>query len=340
MLMNTLGKSGLQVSAVGMGTWNIGGQWGHVAEADAFATIRAGFDAGMRVFDAAESYGVPHGRSEELLGLALTGIRHQITLVTKIGNWGKREGDAVPKTSTDLIRLCVHACLFRLRTDWLDVLLCHEGNIEDPSMYLETFRLLKQQGLIRACGISTDDLAVLKRFNQDGDCDVVQLRYSLLNRQAEDELLPYCREHNIGVMVRGPLAQGLLSGKYDAESRFAADDMIRHRWNPGQPGHDAINSDWRRSIAVGSCCSCKGKGRRQHNSGDRAEQSLDARADVLASTELVTAALRFGISHPDVHCSVPGARSTRQAAVNAAAGQRRLSMEEHKRFMKLTSSAK
>ena len=68
------------------------GQWGFVADDKAIATIRAGFEEGITLFDAAESYGVPHGRSEELLGRALSGIRHQVTVVTKIGNWGKREG--------------------------------------------------------------------------------------------------------------------------------------------------------------------------------------------------------------------------------------------------------
>ena len=240
-----------------------------------------------------------------MLGFGLAGIRHQVTVVTKIGNWGKREGDAVPKTSTDLIRLCAHACLFRLRTDWIDVLLCHEGNIEDPSMYVETFRLLKQQGLIQAFGISTDDINVLKRFNQDGDCDVVQLRYSLLDRSAEEELLPYCQEHNIGVMLRGPVGMGLLSGQYSAESRFAQDDMVRNKWNPGGPGH----ANYLETLAK----------------VDQLKQHFSTDPD---NNELITAALRFGISHPAVHCAIPGARSPKQAHHNAAAGARTLTPKE------------
>ncbi len=307
MLTRPFGTLGWPVSAVGMGTWNIGGQWGHVSDLQAVDTIRTGFDHGITLFDAAESYGIPHGRSEELLGQALTGIRHQVTLVTKIGNWGKRSGDAVPKTSTDLIRLCAHACLFRLRTDWLDVLLCHEGDIENPDLYVETFRILKQQGLIRACGISTDSLDVLKRFNRDGDCDVIQLRYSLLDRRAEQELLPYCSAHGIAVMIRGPLAQGMLSGQYHAGSVFAEDDAVRAAWNPGGTGHNRFL--------------------------ERADQVAGLSLEVAPGVEMVEAALRFSFSHPTLPVTIPGAKTPAQAIQNANAGQRELTPDERSRFL-------
>jgi len=302
MLYRPFGKLGWDVSAVGLGTWNIGGQWGAVSDADAFATIRAGFDHGINLFDAAESYGVPHGRSEELLGVALGGIRHRVHVVTKIGNWGKRSGDPVPKTTVDLIRLCAHACLYRLRTDWIDVLLCHEGNIEDPSVYMETFALLKRQGLIRASGISTDSLDVLKKFNADGGCDVVQVRYNPLDRGAEDGILPYCAEHGIAVMIRGPLAQGLLSGKYDADSTFADDDMVRAKWNPGADGRER----YLEQIA-----------------------EVDTLAEKVGrGPALVETALRFTFSHKTLPCTIPGAKSPGQAIANAAAGARELNDAE------------
>ena len=220
MLYRDFGKTGWQVSVVGMGTWNIGNQWGELDDATAWATVRSAFDHGVTLFDTAESYGTLNGLSEERLGVALAGIRHQVCLVSKIGNWGKRTGQGVPKTTVDMIRLCAHASLHRLRTDWLDVVLCHEGNIEDPSIYLEAFEVLKQRGRIRAYGISTDSLEVLKRFNVNNTCSVVQFNYSLLNRAPEADILPYCREHGIAVMVRGPLARGLLSGNYSTDTVF------------------------------------------------------------------------------------------------------------------------
>ncbi len=135
MFTKTFGKTGWQVTAIGLGTWNLGNQWGDIDDATSWATIRAAYEAGVNLFDTAESYGIPNGLSEERLGVALAGIRQNVYVVSKIGNWGKRTGQGVPLTTVDMIRLCAHAQLHRLRTDWLDVVLCHEGNIEDPSVY-------------------------------------------------------------------------------------------------------------------------------------------------------------------------------------------------------------
>ena len=139
MLYREFGDLGWRVSSIGMGTWNIGNQWGELDDVTAWATVRAAFENGVNLFDTAESYGIPNGLSEERLGVALAGIRHQIYLVSKIGHWGKRTGQGVPKTTVDMVRLCAHASLHRLRTDWVDVMLCHEGDIKDPSVYLEAF---------------------------------------------------------------------------------------------------------------------------------------------------------------------------------------------------------
>ncbi len=152
MLYREFGKTGWNISAIGMGTWNIGNQWGELDDATTWATVRSAFENGMNLFDTAESYGIPNGLSEERLGAALAGIRHQVYVVSKIGHWAQRTGQGVPKDSVDMIRMCCHASLHRLRTDWVDVMLCHEGNIEDPSIYLEAFEVLKQRGRIRTYG--------------------------------------------------------------------------------------------------------------------------------------------------------------------------------------------
>jgi len=300
MLYRPFGKMGWEVSAIGMGTWNLGTQWGDIDEATAWATVRAAFDSGVNLFDAAESYGIPNGLSEERLGLALAGIRHQVHLVSKIGHWGQRTGQGVPHTTVDMIRLCAHASLHRLRTDWHDVMLCHEADLEDPSVFLEAFEVLKQRGRLRVYGISTNDLEVLKRFNVNGTCDVVELDYSLLNLQPEDEFLPYCQEHGIAVLVRGPLHRGLLSGKYDLDSVFT--DTVRPAWNKGE----AQREDYERKIAV-------------------VEKLKEALAP---GEEMVAGALRFIISHPSAPVAIPGAKSAEQARMNAAAGERTLSNEE------------
>jgi aryl-alcohol dehydrogenase-like predicted oxidoreductase len=279
MLYRDFGKTGWQVSAIGMGTWNIGNQWGELDDVTAWATVRSAYEHGINLFDTAESYGIPNGLSEERLGTA---------------------GQGVPKTTVDMIRLCCHASLGRLQTAWLDVVLCHEGNIEDPSVYLEAFEMLKRRGRIRAYGISTNDLDVLKRFNANDTCAVVEVNYSLINRAPEAALLPYCQEHNIAVLVRGPLRKGLLAGKYTRDSVFT--DTVRSRWNAGETGRDGFEKD----IAQ----------------VEKLKQVLQP------GNEMVTAALRYVISHPAMPVAIPGAKSPEQAAMNAAAGAQALSTDE------------
>lgn len=300
MLYRAFGKTGWQASAIGLGTWNIGNQWGMVDESTASATIRSALDCGVNLFDTAESYGLPNGLSEERLGRALVGVRHRVILVSKIGNWGKRTGQEVPKTTVDMIRLCAHASLHRLRCDWHDVLLCHEGGIDDPSIYLEGFAALVEEGRLRAYGISTNSLDVVKRFNREGRCAVVQVDYSLLNRKPEAALLPYCEEHGIAVMVRGPLAKGLLSGRYDHGSAFV--DDVRAGYNAG--GSD--RAAYERML-------------------DQVER---LKGVVRPGADMVRTALRYVISHSSSPFAIPGAKSPAQARANAEAGAAVLTEEE------------
>ena len=297
MLHRIFGKTGVDISAVGLGTWNIGNQWGDTDDATAFATIRSAFDHGVTLFDTAENYGIPGGTSEERLGMALAGIRHRVTVVSKTGNWGRRIGRLIPRDYPDTIRVCVHASLHRLKTDWIDVMLCHEGEIEDPSVYIEGFEILIKEGRIRAYGISTNNLDVLKRFHEMGNCSVVQVDYSLMNRKAEAEFLPYCLENNIGVMVRGPLAKGLLSGRYDKTTKFT--DSIRTAWHEDAKAQAKFEADI-----------------------ERVEQ---LKAFAKPGEEMVQMALRYVISHPAVSVVIPGAKSAEQAKTNASAGNEILS---------------
>ena len=312
MLYRKFGNTGMEVSTIGMGTWNIGNQWGIVDEETALATVRAGVESGINLFDCAESYGVPNGLSEERLGKALLGIRDRVHLVTKIGRWGRRTGQMVPMTTVDMVRLCTHACMFRLKTDWVDVMLCHEGKIENPSVYLEGFELLKEQGYIRAYGISTDRLDVLKRFNADNTCSVVEVEYSLLNRNPESEFLPYCQEHGIAVLVRGPLGKGLLSGKYAPGTVFT--DSVRGEWF----ADDKKKAKLERKLAK----------------VERLKSALQP------GEEMVKAAIRYVTSHPVQPVAIPGAKTPAQAITNAKAGDALLSAAERKELVRLTKKDK
>jgi myo-inositol catabolism protein IolS len=300
MIQKEFGKLGWPVSAVGLGCWNIGNQWGDIDDVTAWATIRAAYDHGVTLFDTAESYGIPNGLSEMRLGVGLAGIRHNVRVVSKIGNWGKRNGEGIPKTSVDNIRISGHAILGRLRTDYIDAVLCHEGNVEDPTIYLEGFEALKAEGSIRAYGISTNSLDVLKRFNVNSTCRVVQVDYSLLNRAPEDEFLPYCHENGIAVMVRGPLAMGLLSGRYSKDTKF--EDSVRARWHEDPERQAAFE--------------------------DKIDKVERLKSAVEPGQPMITAALRFVITHPAVSVVIPGAKSPQQAITNAAAGDRVLTNAE------------
>jgi len=303
MIYRDFGRTGWKVSTIGLGTWNIGNQWGDIDDTTAWSTVRAAYDAGMNLFDAAESYGVPNGLSEERLGVALAGIRHNVYVVSKIGNWGKRTGGGIPKDSVDQIRVCAHASLHRLRTDYHDVLLCHEGDIEDPSVYLEAFKVLQEEGRVRVHGISTNSLDVLKRYNADGSCKVVEVDYSLVNRAPEEGLLEYCEKQHIGVLVRGPLARGLLSGRYTKASTF--DDEVRSTYNEG------------------------GSAREEFESRMAQVEKIQA---LLQPDEMVERSLQYVISHSSEPVAIPGAKSPEQARANAAAGGVVLSEDELERL--------
>lgn len=300
MLYREFGQTGFNVSTIGMGTWNIGNQWGELDQKTAIATVRSAIDHGINLFDTAESYGIPAGLSEERLGKALQGVRDRVYLVTKIGRWGRRSGQTVPMTTVDMMRLCLHACLYRLRTDYIDVMLCHEGKIEDPSVYLEAFEQMQEQGYIRAFGISTDKLKVLKKFNVNGNCKVVETDYSMLNRKPEAEFLPYCQEHGIAVLVRGPLHKGLLSGKYSPNSVFT--DTVRSEWYDTEGSRERLV--------------------------DNLAKVERLKTVLQPGQAMVSAALQFVTSHPVQPVAIPGAKSPEQAVMNAQTGGQLLSATE------------
>ncbi len=301
MQYRTLGKTGWKVSVIGLGTWNIGGQWGEVDDRTALATIWKAYECGVNFFDTADAYGEPPGRSEELLGKALQGIRHEVFIATKVGNWARRHGHPLPYTSPLHIIACCHASLYRLRTDYIDLYQCHIGNPADAEIevFLEAFDRLKEQGKIRAYGISTNSLDALQRFNKYGTCATCQLDYSILNRAPEKDLLPYCQEQNIGVIVRGPLAMGILSGKFTPDTVFT--DEVRRSWNEGERRQRFL----RRLEVVERLRFLERNGR-----------------------TMAQAALQFVISHPAVSCTIPGAKSPQQAEMNAMAGDGTLTPEE------------
>ncbi|MDA0709432.1 MAG: aldo/keto reductase [bacterium] len=295
MIYRRFGKTEWKISAVGLGTWNLGNQWGEMSDADASGIILAAIDQGMNLLDTAESYGIPNGMSEMRIGKTVTAaMRDKLTLVSKVGNWGKRTNASVPKTGADAIRLCGHACLGRMKTDRIDALLCHEGDIQDPGIYVEGFEALVQEGCVRAYGISTNSLEVLRKFYDvsHGACAVVEVDYSLINRKPEADLLDYCIEKDLGILVRGPLAKGVLAGKFGLDSVFT--DTVRADWNVGRPGRLGFERMLKQMEGI------------KKTVGD--------------DSKWVEASLRYVISHPASPVVIPGATQVSQVVSNARAG--------------------
>ena len=297
-------RSGLEVSEVGLGLWAVSGsEWGPVQDEENLEAIDAALESGVNFFDTADVYG--GGHSEELLGRALQTRRDAFVVATKIG-WIDFDGQANSSQydSVDKLVAGVQESLGRLGTDRIDVIQCHVDHPEpNTPVFIEGFRRLKEAGTVRAWGVSTSDPDHLRRFNADGDCDVLQTDYSILNRTAEAELLPYCQEHGIGVIVRGPLAMGLLTGKYKASDTFPEGDF-RRAWIDDSAQHEQYLRDL---------------------------ETVDTLRGVVPDGEsMAQFALRFVRSHAAVSTVIPGAKNRRQAETNSAAGLRPLLSEQEK----------
>lgn len=290
-----LGNTGFTMPPIGLGLWAVGGtQWGTTDDAQALAMIDSALDQGVRFFDTADVYG--DGHSEELLGTAMAGRRDQFVVGTKIG-WVGFDGEAGASAYTDAKTLIqgVESNLKRLNTDYLDIMQSHI-NFRDPTMevFLEGFETLKRQGKIRAYGVSTSDFGYLQAFNRDGGCSTLQIDYSILNRTPEVDCLPYCRTNDIGTIVRGGLAMGILTGKFNADSTFEDSDF-RKAWIT-DPEQNAVFRNDLQTV-------------------EQLKAVLDLGPDGQTLGQL---AVRFLLANPAVSMVIPGGKNARQLTSNLA----------------------
>jgi len=227
-----LGATGLAVYPIAFGTWQLGGEWGQFDEDDGIAAIRRARDLGVNLFDTAQGYGF--GASERLLGRALRDDldhrRGELVIATK-GGLRMTDDGLVRDSSPAWLRSGVEDSLRALGTDYIDVYQVHWPDPEVP--FAETaaaLQALVDEGKVHQVGVSNFDAAQMAEFAQTRPVDTVQPPYHLFRRDIEAELLPYAREHDIGVLVYGPLAHGLLTGSMDPGVSFADDD-----WRSGSP---------------------------------------------------------------------------------------------------------
>jgi len=287
-----LGKSGIEVTKIGVGLWAIGGdQWGEVDDRDSLDMIDAALDLGINFFDTADIYG--GGHSEELLGEAMKSRRDQFVVATKIG-WKGFDGDKGASAYDTVEKLIagVESNLERLQTDYVDVIQSHI-DFHEPNMeiFVEGFQKLQEQGKVRAYGVSTSDFEYLKAFNADNKASTLQIDYSILNRTPEKNIFPYTMEKDIGVLVRGPLAMGILTGKFTKDTRFKEGDF-RQNWIKNEDEHQVFLSDLEKV--------------------EKLKPLTDGRS-------LAQLAIQFVIQHPAVTLAIPGAKRISQLKENVKA---------------------
>ncbi|NWL12481.1 aldo/keto reductase [Paenarthrobacter nitroguajacolicus] len=298
MEQRILGKTGRSVSTVGLGTWQLGADWGSVTEEDAFAVLEASVEGGVNFFDTADVYG--DGRSEQFIGRFLQAHPDlDLTVATKMG----RRVDQVHGNYTlENFRTWTDRSRRNLQQDTLDLvqLHCPPTSVYSSDEIYDALDTLVSEGAIRNYGVSverTDEaLEAIKR----GNTASVQIILNAFRLKPLDEVLPAAKEAGVGIIARVPLASGLLSGKYTPDTEFPEDD------------HRNYNRDGS-SFDVGETFSGV-----DFATGVKAAQEFSGLVPDGVST--AQAALAWVIAQDGVTSVIPGARSASQAAANAEAG--------------------
>lgn len=290
-----LGSTDIQLSTIIMGTWQAGkAMWTGIDDNQTRRAMRAALDAGITTFDTAEVYG--NGHSEKIVARALSDVRDQVVLATKVfSNHLKYD---------QVIAACERS-LKNLATDYIDLYQIHwpPGSFGHPEVPLEepmrAMVDLKEQGKIRAIGVSNFNREQMVEAASHGPIESLQPPYSLFWRSVEKEAAPYCQAQGMTVLAYSPMAQGLLTGKFGPDHRFEKGD---HRSGNRlfQPDHF-----------------------------QRVQAALEQLRPIAAKHEITLGqlALAWVIAQPDT-CAIAGARDPEQAVQNAAAGDVRLSPED------------
>ncbi len=293
-----LGRTGFEVSEVGYGAWGIGKtSWIGADDDESLRALRRALDLGLNFIDTALAYG--DGHSERLVGQAVRDRDDYVFVATKVppknGQWPAAAGTPVAEAFPgDHVRACTERSLANLALEVIDVQQLHVWSDEwvGEGDWLETVQALKDEGKIRAFGVSINDHepANAVKLIETGVVDTVQVIYNVFDQSPEDELLPACQAHDVGVIVRVPFDEGALTGAVTPASEWDADDFRNEyfRGERKQEVHDRVRAIVS-ELGVGE----------------------DAMAEI---------ALRYVLSHPAVSTVIPGMRSVRNVERNMAAG--------------------
>ena len=292
-----LGKSEVQITPILMGTWQAGKRmWVGIEDEESIKAIRAAYEAGITTVDTAEVYG--EGHSEQIVAKALADVRDKVVYASKVfANHLKYD---------QVIEACDRS-LKNLQTDYIDLYQIHwpSGSFNSEVVPVEetmkALNKLKEQGKIRAIGVSNFSRTQLEEASQYGRIDSLQPPYSLFWRQVESDAMPYCVEHNISILAYSSLAQGLLTGKFGLDHKFEEGD------------HRTKNKLF------------------QAENYQRVQQALQELRPIAESNNcnLAQLALAWLIAQPQAN-AIAGARNAKQASDNAKASSVRLSPEELK----------
>jgi myo-inositol catabolism protein IolS len=217
------------VSEIGLGTWGISGLgYGTTDDKESIRTLNKALDLGINLIDTADSYG--NGHSEELIGRVLKERGDKDTIIATKFGWDFYRPDGIRcNLKRDYIYFALEQSFKRLGRDWIDIYQVHNSKpdlIVKNKVY-ETLDELKDQGKIRFAGVSASHIEDGIRAIASGKPDVIQVRYNLLDQKAEESIYPLALQKTMGIIVREPLASGLLTGKYDSKSRFPKNDHRR-----------------------------------------------------------------------------------------------------------------
>lgn len=305
MKYTELGKTGLRVSEIGFGAWAIGGQaWGNdITDKNAMAALQEAWQQGINLFDTADCYG--DGHSEALIGAFLLGQREKAVIVTK-GGTNYRVKERSKDFTRDYLIRSLDESLERLQTDYVDVYLLHVPNAQwqDEAHVLDTLREIKNSGKAHFVGLAmwgaADTLHALEK-DTDGVIDVLEVPFNILNK-SNFEVLRIARERNIAVLTSEPLASGVLTGKYHAQTDFADGDHRKGFWNDMR--WETMESSLRESAAC-------------------------AKEAGMSMAEL---ALAYNLSTPGVTCVIPGGKTPEQVRKNVQAAGLRIPEDMRQRL--------
>ncbi len=301
MKYRRMGNSGIDISVIGQGTWEMGNDFfGEVDEKQSIDAIRASIDAGVNMVDTAAAYGLD-GASERVVAKAIKGLRDKVVLATKLGVL-RIDGEYVRCLNPNIMRRELEDSLRRLETDYIDLYFVHwpdfNNSIDDA---LELMVKFKQEGKIRAIGVSNFDTGLIQKAIDIADISVVQPPMSMLNRSSvENGILPLCKKSDVGVITYGSLGGGILTGKME---------------KPVTGGKEL------RSVFYSFY---------EEPMWSKCQQLLDVLRGIASDkhTTVAQVSINWVLSQPGVTCSLMGATTPEMAYENASAAEWELSVDE------------